>query len=192
MGSQETPGVTGIFSFEVQNEAGQRLKEFCQKNALVIANTLFQQHKRRLYTRTTADSQQRNTWYFILITLLNALNFLPHITYMSSRQAYQKHACEFYNDWLDILQYGIQKNISCIITNYKITKSRLSQYCFLVHRLLTGSDISFYSLKSTGFYLPFLIWHGVLYVLFFYFLCVNLSISICSYIFPSWTCCHFR
>jgi len=61
MGSQETPGVTGIFSFEVQNEAGQRLKEFCQKNALVIANTLFQQHKRRLYTRTTADSQHRNT-----------------------------------------------------------------------------------------------------------------------------------
>ena len=48
--SQETPGVTGKFGHGVQNEAGQRLIEFCQKNALVIANTVFQQHKRRLYT----------------------------------------------------------------------------------------------------------------------------------------------
>ena len=47
---QETPGVTGKFGLGVQNEAGQGLKEFCQENALVIANTLFQQHKRRLYT----------------------------------------------------------------------------------------------------------------------------------------------
>ena len=51
VGSQETPGVTGKFGLGVQNEAGQRLTEFCQENALVIANTLFQQHKRRLYTR---------------------------------------------------------------------------------------------------------------------------------------------
>ena len=50
VGSQETPGVTGKFGLGVQNEAGQRLIEFCQKNALVIANTFFQQHKRRLYT----------------------------------------------------------------------------------------------------------------------------------------------
>ena len=48
--SQETSGVTGNFGLGMQNEAGQRLIEFCQKNALVIANTLFQQHKRRLYT----------------------------------------------------------------------------------------------------------------------------------------------
>ena len=48
VGSQETPGVTGKFGLGVQNEAGQRLKEFCQENALIIANTLFQQHKRRL------------------------------------------------------------------------------------------------------------------------------------------------
>ena len=47
-GSQETPGVTGKFGLGVQNEAGQRLIDFCQENALVIANTLFQQHKRRL------------------------------------------------------------------------------------------------------------------------------------------------
>ena len=50
VGSQEIPGVTGKFGLGIQNEAGQRLREFCQENALVIANTLFQQHKRRLYT----------------------------------------------------------------------------------------------------------------------------------------------
>ena len=49
VGSQETPGVTGTFGVGMRNEAGQRLIEFCQENALVIANTLFQQHKRRLY-----------------------------------------------------------------------------------------------------------------------------------------------
>ena len=49
-GSQETPGVIGKFGFGMQNEAGQRLIEFCQENALFIVNTLFQQHKRRLYT----------------------------------------------------------------------------------------------------------------------------------------------
>ena len=53
VGSQETPGVTGKFGLGVQNEAGQRLIEFCQENALVIANTLFQQHKRRLHMDIT-------------------------------------------------------------------------------------------------------------------------------------------
>ena len=53
VGSQETPGVTGKFGLGARNEAGQRLIEFCQENALVIANTLFQQHKRRLYTWTS-------------------------------------------------------------------------------------------------------------------------------------------
>ena len=51
VGSQETPGVTGKFGLGMRNKAGQRLIEFCQKNALVIANTFFQQHKRGLYTR---------------------------------------------------------------------------------------------------------------------------------------------
>ena len=55
--SQETPGVTGKFSLGMWNEAGQKLIEFCQENALVIANTLFQQHKRRLYTWTSPDGQ---------------------------------------------------------------------------------------------------------------------------------------
>ena len=57
VGSQETTGVTGKFGLGVQNEAGQRLIEFCQENALVIANTLFQQHKKRLYTWTSPDGQ---------------------------------------------------------------------------------------------------------------------------------------
>ena len=57
VGSQETPGVTGKFGLGVQKEAGQRLIDFCQENALVIANTLFQQHKRRLYTWTSPDGQ---------------------------------------------------------------------------------------------------------------------------------------
>ena len=57
VGSQEIPGATSKFSLVVQNEAGQRLIEFCQENALVIANTLFQQHKRTLYTWTSPDGQ---------------------------------------------------------------------------------------------------------------------------------------
>ena len=57
VGSQETPGVTGKFGIGIPNEAGQRLTEFCQENALVITNTLFQQHKRRLYTWTSPDGQ---------------------------------------------------------------------------------------------------------------------------------------
>ena len=55
VGSQETPGVKSKFGLGVQNEAGQRLIEFSQENALVIANTLFQQHKRKLYTWTSPD-----------------------------------------------------------------------------------------------------------------------------------------
>ena len=60
VGSQETPGVTGKFGLGVQNEARQGLIEFCQENTLVIANTLFQQHKRRLYTGPSSDGQHRN------------------------------------------------------------------------------------------------------------------------------------
>ena len=57
VGSQEIPGVTGKFGIGVQNEAGERLIEFCRENPLVIANTFFQQHKRRLYTWTSPDGQ---------------------------------------------------------------------------------------------------------------------------------------
>ena len=66
VGSQETPGVTGKFGLEIRNEAGQRLIEFCQENALVRANTRFQQHKRRLYTWTSPDGQHRNQTDYIL------------------------------------------------------------------------------------------------------------------------------
>ena len=57
VGSQEIPGIIGKFGFEVQNEIGRRLIEFCQENALVIANTFFQQHKRSFYTWTSPDGQ---------------------------------------------------------------------------------------------------------------------------------------
>ena len=60
VGTQEIPGVTSKFALGVQNEAGQTLIEFCQENTLVIANTLFQQHKRRLYTWTSSDDQYQN------------------------------------------------------------------------------------------------------------------------------------
>ena len=66
VGSQETPGVTGKFGLGIWNEAGQRLREFCQENALIIANTLFQQHKRRLYTWTSPDGQHQSQIDYIL------------------------------------------------------------------------------------------------------------------------------
>ena len=66
VGSQETPRVTCKFGLGVQNEAGQRLIEFCQENALITANTLFQQHKRRLYTWTSSDGQHQNQIDYIL------------------------------------------------------------------------------------------------------------------------------
>ena len=64
--SQETPGVTGKFGLGVQNEAGQRLIEFYQENTLVIANTLFQQHKKRLYTWISPNGQYQNQIDYIL------------------------------------------------------------------------------------------------------------------------------
>ena len=66
VGSQETPGVTGKFGLGVWNEAGQRQIEFCQENALVIANTLFQQHRRRLYIWTSPDDQYQNQIDYLL------------------------------------------------------------------------------------------------------------------------------
>ena len=66
VGSQETPGVTGNFELGVWNEAGQRLIEFSQENTLVTANTLVQQHKRRLYIWTSPDGQHKNQTDYIL------------------------------------------------------------------------------------------------------------------------------
>ena len=66
VGNQEIPGVIGKFGLGVQNEAGQRLTEFSQENALIVANILFQQHKRRLYTWTSPDGQHRSQTDYIL------------------------------------------------------------------------------------------------------------------------------
>ena len=66
VGSQETPGVTGKFGLGIQNEAGQRLMEFCQENALLIPNTFFKLHNRRLYTWTSPNGQHRNQIDYIL------------------------------------------------------------------------------------------------------------------------------
>ena len=66
VGSQEIPGITGKYGLGTQNEVGQKLIEFCQENALIIANTLFQQCKRRLYTWTVLDGQHRNHIDYIL------------------------------------------------------------------------------------------------------------------------------
>ena len=66
VGSQEIPGVTGKFGLGIQNKAGQRLTEFCQENALVIANTLFQQYKRRIYTWASPDGHYQNQIDYIL------------------------------------------------------------------------------------------------------------------------------
>ena len=66
VGSKKIPGVTGKFGIGVHNEAGQSLIEFCQENTLVIASTLFQQHKRRLYTWTKPKGQYQNQVDYIL------------------------------------------------------------------------------------------------------------------------------
>ena len=66
VGSQQTPEVTGKCGLGIRNEAGQRLIEFCQRNTLVIENTLFQQHKRRLYTWTSPDGQHQYQTDYIL------------------------------------------------------------------------------------------------------------------------------
>ena len=66
VGSQDISGVTGKFGLGEQNEVGQRLTEFCQENALVIANTLFQQHRRWLYTWTSPNGQYQNQINYIL------------------------------------------------------------------------------------------------------------------------------
>ena len=92
VGSQEILGVTGKFDLGVQNEAGQKLTEFCQENTLVMANTLFQQHERRLYTWTSSNqfqnqidyihcsqngealySQQKQDWEQIVAQIMNSL-----------------------------------------------------------------------------------------------------------------------
>ena len=66
VGSQEIPGVTGKFGLGIQNKEDQRLTEFCEETMLIIANTLFQQHKRRLYTWTSRDVQHQTQSDYVL------------------------------------------------------------------------------------------------------------------------------
>ena len=74
VGIQEIPGVTSKFGFGVQNEVGQRLTEFCQENLLVIVNSPFQQHKRRLYMWTSPNGQYQNLFIFFAAKDGEALN----------------------------------------------------------------------------------------------------------------------
>ena len=96
VGSQEIPGVTDKFGLGVQNESGQRLTGFCQKNALVIANTLFQQHKRQLYTWTSPDGQYWNhsiifcdyiilSYYLYYYMSLISINIISALLYYNLR-----------------------------------------------------------------------------------------------------------
>ena len=73
IGSQEIPGVTGKFGLGVQNEAGQTLTKFCQEKTQVIANILFQQHKKQLYTWTSPDGQYRNQVDYMLLPKMEKL-----------------------------------------------------------------------------------------------------------------------
>ena len=68
VGSQEIPGLTGKFGLGIQNEAGKGLTEFCQENALIKANSLFQQHKRRFYTWASPDGQYQNQIDYIIFS----------------------------------------------------------------------------------------------------------------------------
>ena len=95
LGSQETPGITGKFGLGVQKEAGQRLIEFCQKNTLVIANTLFQQHKRRLYTRISPGGQHQNQIDYVLCSQGKAL-------YSQQKQDWELTVAQIMNSLLQI------------------------------------------------------------------------------------------
>ena len=95
VGSQEILGVIKKFGLGVQNESGQRLTEFCQENALVIANTLFQQHKRRLYTWTSPDGQYQNQIDYILCgrkwrSSIQSAKTRPEADYGSDHELYCK------------------------------------------------------------------------------------------------------
>ena len=101
VGSQETPGVTGKFGLGVQNETGQRLIEFCQENTLVIANTLFQQHKRRLYTWTSPDGQHQNQKHpFCFINYAKTFDCVDHNKL-----------------WIILKEMGIPDHLTCLLRN---------------------------------------------------------------------------
>ena len=93
-------GVTGKFGLGVQNEAGQRLTEFCQENSLVIANTLFQQHKRQLCTWTSPDGQYRNQIIFFAAKDGEAL-------YIQQKQDQELTVAQIMNSLLQNYRYEV-------------------------------------------------------------------------------------
>ena len=100
VGSQETPAVTGKFGLAMRNEAGQRLIEFCQENALVIANTLFQQHKRRLYTWISPDGQHSNQIDYILCSQRWIIFEDDYILYSQQKQDQELTVAQIMNSLL--------------------------------------------------------------------------------------------
>ena len=94
VGSQEIPGITGKFGLGVQNETGQKLTEFCQENPLVIANTLFQQHKRRPYMWTSLDGQYWNQIDYILCSQGG------EVLYSQQKQGWQLTVAQIMNSLL--------------------------------------------------------------------------------------------
>ena len=99
-GSQEIPGITGKFGLGVQNEAGQRLIEFCQENTLVIANTLFQQHKRRLYTWTSPDG---------LVVFPTFFNLSLNLAIRSSCSEPQSAPSLAFADYIELLHLWLRR-----------------------------------------------------------------------------------
>ena len=104
VGSQEIPGVTGKFGLGVQNEAGQRLIEFCQENTLVIENILFQQHKRQLYTWTSPDGQYWNQTDYILCSQR-----------WRSLVGYSPWGHRVGHDWVTSLSFTFQVFLDCLL-----------------------------------------------------------------------------
>jgi hypothetical protein len=116
VGSQETPGVTSKFGLGMRNEAGQRLIELCQENALVIANTRFQQHKRKLYTWTWPDGQHWNQIDYILC------NQEWRSSIQSAKTAFIDYAKAFdsvdHNKlWKILREMGLPDHLTCLLRN---------------------------------------------------------------------------
>ena len=103
VGSQKIPGIIGNFGLRVQNEVGQRLSEFCQENALVTANTRFQQHKRRLYAWTSPDGQYQNQIDYILFSQDGEAQF------SQQKQDWELTVAQIMNSLLPIFRFKLKK-----------------------------------------------------------------------------------
>ena len=155
VGSKETPGVTGKFGLGIQNEAGQRLIEFCQENVLVIANTLFQQHKRRLYTWTSPDGQHRNL--ILSHPLLLPPSIFPSMRVFSNESVLHIRWTKYWSfsfsispsseysglisfrmDWLDLL--AVQGTFKSLLQHHNSQASILLCSAFFILQLTSIHD----------------------------------------------------